>query len=133
MTSIFLYGQPQFDKLARQNAIRPLLGLDIIFEDVLLTLYAKDESGYRALINVSSSLGQNANIESILREYKAHLVAITTSNQAFISDHYQDNPTIIRDVLKRLALIFDDFYLGVESYHRDDETALFIRQFAQKI
>ena len=128
----FLYGQPQFDKLARQNAIRPLLGLDIVFEDVLLTLYAKDESGYSALINVSSSLGQNANVESILREYKTHLVAITTSNQAFISDHYQDNPTIIRDVLKRLALIFDDFYLGVESYHRDDETASFIRQFAQK-
>ena len=41
----FFYGQPHFDKLARKHGIRPLLGLDIVYDNLLLTIYVKNEQG----------------------------------------------------------------------------------------
>lgn len=49
-----LYGMMEFYKLCLENDIKPIIGLDITYNDSHLYLYAKDYRGYQSLIKLST-------------------------------------------------------------------------------
>ena len=55
-----------------------------------------------------------------------------TSRQDIVLENYQKNGVVVRDLFKRFAMIFNDFYLGVETYQKDDNFTAFIREFGAK-
>ncbi len=54
-----LFGFPEFVQLATKYHINPILGIDVTIDGFLLTVFAKDEAGYRWLVDASSRIQQN--------------------------------------------------------------------------
>ena len=46
-----LFGVPEFSTLTKKNQIQSIIGLDIIYPEMLVTFFARDEEGYRHLFN----------------------------------------------------------------------------------
>ena len=58
-----LIGSVQFFKKCEENKIKPILGLDLLIDNVLLTFLVKDETGYQNLLYLSK-LFNNSSILS---------------------------------------------------------------------
>lgn len=106
-----LYGIPEFFTLAKKNNVTPLAGIDIHLDDILVTFFAKDEFGYRYLIELSHLIQQKKPI--VFKEKNEHLIAVISPFQsAFFTNEF--------DVIARR--IFDLFggikelYIGIEHY-----------------
>ena len=65
-----LLGFPEFVQLATKYHINPILGIDVTIDGFLLTVFAKDEAGYRWLVDASSRIQQNHPLPSGLPREK---------------------------------------------------------------
>jgi len=128
----YFFGQPHFEKVAVEHGIRPLFGVDLMYDGLLLTLYVKNEQGYRDLIKINRLLELAAIDDKQLKSLQANIIAIITSRQTAITDNFVQSPLVVRDLFKRFALIFSSLYIGVENYAEPDQLTNFIREFALK-
>jgi len=53
-----LFGVIEFYKLAKQNNIKPIIGLEIIVNDNTIYLYAKNYNGYKNLLKINSIINE---------------------------------------------------------------------------
>ena len=49
-----MYGVMDFYKLCIANDIKPIIGLEIKYNDLFIVVYAMNEDGYRSLIKLST-------------------------------------------------------------------------------
>ena len=126
----FLYGLPSFVKLAKQKKIKPLVGVDLVYQDLLLTFYPLNEDGYRNLIQLVRERELATLTDEKLRELSKNLLLIISTNQPIFRDNYKSNPKLVRDLFKRFALLVDAFYLGLEAYEINDDFVDYMREFA---
>lgn len=84
-----MYGVMEFYKECIANDIKPIIGLEIKFEDSLLLLYAKNYSGYQNLTRLTYIIQEReVNIDD-LKLYKDNLICITDrSDLDFYDDLY---------------------------------------------
>lgn len=124
------YGMPSFSKECKKNKIKPVFGLDVVYDGFLLSLYIKDEIGYQNLIKISNLLTKEILDDMSLKEHQDGLILVMSTIQdklVFI----EENKKRVIEIIKRFALIFDDFYLGLDRHVNSAETTL-IRQFANE-
>jgi DNA polymerase III subunit alpha len=119
-----LYGLPEFFTLAKKNSVTPLAGIDIRLDDLLVTFFAKDEFGYRYLIELSHQIQQKKPIA--FKEKNDHLIAVISPFQSSLFDREFD--IIARRVFDLLGGI-QELYIGIEHYANQTLNQRY-RQFA---
>ncbi len=129
-----LIGSVTFTKLCEKNNIKPIIGLDLIIDNILLTFLIKDEEGYKNLLYLSKLF----NLEKLtLKECINHsngLIAIISSKENKLLDKFDElGDTKFAYFLKQYSDIFPDLYIGLEIYKEEDKKGLnTFREFLKK-
>lgn len=93
-----MYGVMYFYKKCISLNIKPIIGLNILLDDYIIYLYAKNYTGYKSLIKLSTIQNERVvNIEDIER-YNEELICVVPFN--------------CREYFNDLSLIYSDIYLG---------------------
>ena len=89
------------------NDIKPILGIDIRYEEDNILLYAKDYVGYQNLIKLSTIMSETNISLEYLRKYNKSIIAILPYNSL---KKYED-----------FKKIYDDFYIGIQNIKQEEE------------
>ncbi len=128
-----LFGVPEFCLAAKKAQIDPIVGMDLLIEDELITLIALNELGYRNLIMLSSQASTGALALEFTKNHHEGIIAIISTRQGQLVDLYKQQQHEIASKLAKLSQQFDQFYLGIEIYTSDDQDfADFMRDIAKK-
>lgn len=129
-----MYGLPSFDKICLKNNIKPIFGLDFYYNDNLLSLYVKNENGYKNLCRISTFLEKTSGICKDFFEIKdffKDLICVISTKQSKIFEHVKES--VFKNDLYEIQKYFDDFYIGLEIYNIEDKNkANLIRDFASE-
>ena len=103
-----MYGVMEFYKECIKNNIKPVIGLELLIDDNVVLLYAKNYSGYQNLTRLIY-LKQNEEITlNVLKKYKSNLICVSTMD---------------------LSNIFDDFYYGyTDIKDRQNDRSVYINE-----
>jgi DNA polymerase III subunit alpha len=125
-----LYGVPEFATLCKKYHRQSLIGIDIKFKQMLVTFFARDEDGYRALIKLSHAT-QNSTINDVrFLEKNPHLVAVISPAQSSI---FNEEDAKIAQYITHHLIGIEAIYLGIERYDDTSEVSLTkYRQFSKK-
>ncbi|MCQ2792177.1 MAG: DNA polymerase III subunit alpha [Bacilli bacterium] len=118
-----LIGSVQFFKKCEQSKIKPILGLDLLVDNLLLTFLVKDETGYQNLLYLS----QLFNLEKLtLKSITNHadgLICVMSTNENKLLDKFDElGDTKFAYFLKSYADVFKDFYIGLEIYQKEEKS-----------
>ena len=84
-----MYGVMDFYKLCKENDIKPVVGLEITYNDNIVVLYCINYQGYKNLIKLSTILSQR-NIElKDLEKYSNDLICLVPFNSISIYLNYK--------------------------------------------
>jgi DNA polymerase III subunit alpha len=131
-----LYGVIPFYKECKKYNIKPLIGMitDIVLEhdeqSYPLVLLAKNETGYRNLIKISSVIqtkSPNGIPEKWLRHYSNGLIAITSGIDGRIESLLLEGrfaEAIEAVTMYKRLFSSDDFYIGIQNHGTKDELDL---------
>ena len=125
-----LFGVPEFATLTKKNQIQSIVGLDIVYPEMLVTFFARDEEGYRQLIQLTH-LSQDGKIASHrFQKDNKHLVAVISPSQSKIFKEPFDKIAIyLQTHLQGIEKVF----LGIEHYQDTNPKDLqTYREFAKK-
>ncbi|MBV7506088.1 DNA polymerase III subunit alpha [Bacillus sp. sid0103] len=132
-----MYGTVEFYKLCKQNNLKPIIGLTVDVESEYtanesypLVLLAENDSGYKNLLKISSTV-QTKTDNGIplkwLKHYAEGLIAITPGLDGEIEQSIiNDNEKMARDIIKKLDTIFgrDNFFLAIQNHQLEQETII---------
>ena len=77
ITDTNMYGVMDFYKLCITNDIKPIIGLEVEYDDKKIILYAENYDGYKNLVKLCTILSER-NVElKELEKYSNHLLCIT--------------------------------------------------------
>lgn len=125
-----IYGFPKFNKLCLENGINPIFGMDITINDIAISLFVKNEIGYKNISKISTIL-QKKKIISLeeLKDFSSGLIGVISSKSKIFSNIKEK--TFPHD-LNKYASLFDDIFIGIEIYTKEEiNDADLIRNFAQ--
>jgi len=115
-----MYGVKEFHDKCLKNNIKPVIGVEFDVEDFIICLLAKDETGYKNLVKLSSYVNSSKdsylNIDR-LKEFKEGLVAIIPSFRALKRINREKILGLV-DTLKDIYQV--DFYIGKEIYNNKE-------------
>ncbi len=109
-----MMGVMHFYKECKKNNIKPIIGLDLNYNNGHILLYAKDYNGYKSLIKLSTISNGKAITINDLQKYNVNLVAILPYNALFLYDEIKD--------------IYDTLYLGFSNTKEEEE----VRKISQR-
>ncbi len=101
-----LFGTMEIINKFNKNNIKPIIGLEINYNNKIILLYAKNELGYKNLIKIETYKNENDITIDILTKYKDNLISIV-----FDIDLYNE-----------LKNIYNDIFIGVNN--KEDELKL---------
>lgn len=124
-----MYGSIPFYNACKKNDIKPIIGLEASVEysnEISpLLIYAKNNNGYKNILEISSEIKTNNN-ESIslelLSKYMDGTLLIIPSKKSFIDKLLKINEignTI--EFINSIKLINNDIYLGISVYNQGDK------------
>ncbi len=97
----------EFYNKSINNKIKPIIGLDLSFDNYNILLYVKNNIGYKNLIKIETLKNQKElNIDK-LKEYREGLIAILKYN-------YIENYSLFKN-------IFDELYIGINNKKEEKE------------
>ncbi len=128
-----LFGLPEFFAEAHKQQLDAIPGLDIRFNEELITLLAVDETGYRNLIQITSALSRQPLKADFLKEHRDGLLAIVSTRQGQLPHLFNTDQAAIPPALAQLDAVFPGIYLGLEIYASSDgDLADHLREVAKK-
>lgn len=94
-------GCMEFYTECMKNNIKPIIGMELILNNISIFLYAKNNEGYKNLCKIETFYNKNeVNIEN-LHEFSNDLICICLFKH--------------RKIYKKLMTIFDEIYIGYEN------------------
>lgn len=126
-----LSGSPAFVHLCEKANIKPIIGQDFYFDNLLFSLYVVNEVGYRNLLklNYQYSLGK-LNLRFLKENSEGLIVIVSIQNDAF-KKVYISEPQELPKKMAKLSNGLKEFYLGIE-VNEELEYVTFMREFAAK-
>lgn len=125
-----LFSWPSFEKVAQENKVNSIFGIDINIENNIFTLFCKNEDDYKNIIKISFLLSKKDNQLFTIEEIKPYvsdiIAVISTEDSNIFSLNSYD---LIAAELKNYNKIFKDIYIGIESYENNAKKVDFIRGF----
>lgn len=111
-----VYAYPLFNELCLKKDIIPLFGIKLFFDNIPLVFYIKNEKGYLNLIRIINSYHKNNHLSlSDNFDFSSLIAIIPTSSFLFDNKINQ-----IIESLNNLREKFEDFYIGLEIYSKDN-------------
>lgn len=101
ITDSNLFGMMEFYKKCKQKNIHPVIGLEILLENDIALLYAKDYRGYQSLIKLSTIQEERKVTIEDIKNYKESLLSIV--------------PYEYLSTFKELKEIIEETYLGYKN------------------
>lgn len=126
-----LTGAPIFVNECKANGIKPLIGEDFYFDNLLFTFYVKSETGYRNLLKINHAYSIGKLNLRFLRENCEDLIVILSIQNDAIKRVYITEPNKLPEKMAKLSNGIKNFYLGIEVNHELDYIS-FMREFADK-
>lgn len=111
-----MFSFPIFSETCKKLHIRPILGIDILLDNIHICLYIKNEEGYLNLIQISNALYDNKFEYQTLLKYQSGLKIVMPIS---IKNFEQVVPNI-----DKMLHNFEDFYLGLEIYETNEKETL---------
>lgn len=110
-----LNGLMEFYLKCKKNNIKPIIGLDVVINDMHVYLYAKNYKGYQALLKIDY-LKNNLTIESLYDE-NIYIVLPFSSNELYEEIKIKDNVFISyeNEIEKKNALLLTDKILYINN------------------
>lgn len=96
-----------FYKACKKNNIKPIIGLDLVYRNSHILLYAKDYEGYKTLIKLSTIKSERDITINDLEEFNKNVVTIIPYDSI--------------NLYSELNNIFDTIYLGYSSKEEENE------------
>ncbi|MBP5216766.1 MAG: DNA polymerase III subunit alpha, partial [Bacilli bacterium] len=127
-------GYPELTHLLQKEPLKPIYGLDVQIDGVLLSLYLRNEAGYKNLILINLEASKGKLSKDFLLEHQEGLTIILPSEYSPLRNLYQSkNP--LEDCAKWLfdfSKGFSSFYLGIPYLPTETAFPFFLRKFAEK-
>src|SRR5690625_3371237 len=126
-----LYGIVPFYKACVKNDIKPIIGMIIHVADnnnrqETCILLAKNNTGYKELVKISTYLNQNEKTVLELSELRIdakNLIAIFPLQQARLRDDLEEgDDAVILSYLEAKKELFSNWYIGVTAHEMKQET-----------
>lgn len=111
-----MYGTMEFINKCKKENIKPIIGLHLLLENASLVLFAKDYSGYKTLIKLSTIQNERQISLEDLSINNSHVFAILP---------YQS-----KQLYESLSLIFADLYLGYANKNEQLEVSIATKNIA---
>ena len=124
-----LSGIPLFAKAMKKEGLPYLVGMDVLVDEYLFSMYAIDEEGYRNLLYINNLNSIKALSLSDIKEHGKGLTLIIDTSHAKIKSLYIDYLARFTALVKDLSNIFTGFFFGVN--FDDEEYINSIREFAK--
>lgn len=99
-----LFGTMEIINKFNKNNIKPIIGLELNYQEKTILLYAKNELGYKNLIKLETYKNENEITIDILKKYSDNLLCII-----FDIDLYNE-----------FSIIYNDLYIGTNN--KEDES-----------
>lgn len=126
-----LSGIPSFVSECEKSGIKPIVGQDFYFDNLLFSFYVLNEAGYRNLLKINYEFAHGSLNLKFLKENNNGLVVILSiQNDAFKKVYISESDTLARKMAK-LSTGIKYFYLGIEVNDENDYVE-FMREFAEK-
>ncbi len=127
-----LFGIPEFATLTKKNQIQSIIGIDIAYQKMLVTFFAKNEEGYRLLIKLSQ-LAQKKEMDryKFATNTDDVIAVVSTLQSGIFNAPFSEIALYLQTSLKGIKKV----YLGIERYDDSDlsriqSTRQFAKQFA---
>ena len=120
-----------FFNKAKNEKIKPIIGIDLKINDILLTFLIKNEIGYQNLLFIFE-LFNNVKKKNKIEDYYAHddgLIVIISSNESKLIDKFINNTNECTECLKKISTVFKNFYIGLEIYDNNENIKNEIKKF----
>ena len=105
-----MYGDMEFYNKARENNLKPVIGLEITLEKFRVYIYCKNYDGYKNMIKLSTIQNERVVTKDDLLRYNANLICIISYSN--------------RDYFKELESIYESIYLGYSNKQEQKECFL---------
>lgn len=134
LTDTNLYCAIEFYKKATKNNLKPIIGLDISYQEFNLIIFAKNFDGYKNLIKISSFINKNETFE--LDDYLSNVFIVNKLNSNYQTDkvnvYYfdQKNPNriainTVRYINQEDDLIYNSMQYILNAKVIEDESELY--------
>ena len=125
-----LSGIPTFVQECEKNSIKPIVGQDFYFDNLLFSFYVLNETGYRNLLKINYEYAHgNLNLKFLKENNNGLVVILSIQNDAFKKVYISEPDTLARKMAK-LSADIKYFYLGIEVNDEKDYVE-FMREFAE--
>lgn len=105
-------GMPAFSIMAKEKNVKPILGLDLLVEDYLVTFIIKNEQGYSNLLKINYLHQQGELSFDYIKENDDGLIVIVGTNNRLIKNSFNDQG--FTKAFARLSRGIKSFYVGLE-------------------
>lgn len=111
-----LYSSIEFYKLAKDNNIKPIIGLEIEYKKERIYLYAKDYIGYKNLLKINTTNSEREICIEDLKLYKNNVILVIPSESMLLYDElnffvdtflsYKDKIELKNNLAKTNSVVF---------------------------
>ena len=110
ITDTNMFGTMEFIKKCEKNKLKPVIGLELILEELNIVVYAKNYTGYKNLIKLSTIQNERLITSEDLKKYKSDLICVV--------------PFDYNDKYNALSKIYQEIYLGYENKKQEKEALI---------
>lgn len=127
------YGWMEFAEKAHLNNIKPILGVDLEYQDITFSFYALSEDGYRNIAYlVYAKSCQELTVE-LLKKHSKGIALILNTRQGILDRFLKEENSQLVKIVRDYAGIYSNFFLGIEINSDNDLSAAeYSRKFADK-
>ena len=118
-----MFGVMEFYLECEKNNLKPIIGIDLTYEDTHILLYAKNMKGYKNLIKLATIVSDNELTDLELEKYRDNLIMIMPIScyNEKIFNIYDDKFIGYRTILERDKIKGKKVFINNVSYlHKED-------------
>lgn len=112
-----MYGLPEFDNLAKKHGIKPLFGMDITISNTQISLFIKNENGYKNLCQIVSLINnlklqnKEINFDDLKVLIEGLVIIIPTYNEIF-----NEINSTFEGKIKPFLELGTEVFIGISNY-----------------
>lgn len=120
---------PSFYKEAKAKGLKPIVGEELLIDNLNMNFYVQNEQGYRNLLQVANAFQHGEATMQTVKEYQEGLVVVLPLDNTALIKSFVEDEKRFATALARLCRGIDNFYLGLE-VKEGSEYASKMRDFA---
>ena len=105
-----MFGTMEFIKKCEKNNIKPVIGLEILINEYSIVIYAKDYTGYKNLMKLSTIQNERVIIYDDLIRFNSNLICVL--------------PFDIKEKFDEMKKVYKEIYLGYENKKQEKEALI---------